>query len=107
MQYALLTGLYPFYQHCHSKSVQKRVKNKETPYINPKWRTRSFAERILVDLMNQCWAYEPEHRIDIGQLVLRLREAVAENEKRRIAYNMEKQRKQKEDEEEEQEQKEK
>jgi hypothetical protein len=96
------------YEECRSKHVQKRVKNKETPYINPKWKTRSFAEGVLVDLMKQCWKYEPERRIDIGQLVLRLREAVAENEKRRIEYNtvVEKQRKQKEEEQEEQKEKE-
>jgi hypothetical protein len=93
-----LTGLYPFYDECRSKHIQKQVKNKETPYVNPKWKTRSFAEGVLVDLMKQCWAYEAERRIDIGQLVLRLREAVAEDEKRRIEYNMEKRRKQKEEE---------
>jgi serine/threonine protein kinase len=81
-QYALLTGLYPFYQECRSKYVQKRVKNKEKPHINPRWKTHSFAEGILVDLIEQCWEYKPEDRIEIGQLVLRLREAVAENKRR-------------------------
>jgi hypothetical protein len=58
--------------------------------------------------MKQCWAFEPERRIDIGQLVLRLREAVAESNKLRIKYDMKgEQRKQKEDEKKEQEEEQK
>jgi serine/threonine protein kinase len=82
MFYSMMTGMYPFYHECSSKAVQKRVKKKETPFIDPRWRKHSFAEAALVKVIRQCWAYRPADRIDIGSMVLQLREAVEENQAR-------------------------
>lgn len=79
----MMTGMFPFYHECTSKAVQKRVKNKETPFIDPRWRKRSFAEAALVKVIRQCWAYYPADRIDISSMILQLREAVEENQTRR------------------------
>jgi hypothetical protein len=32
-----------------------------------------------VDIIQQCWIYNPENRITIGDVVLRLRKAVDDN----------------------------
>jgi hypothetical protein len=71
----------PFYEECNYEIIQKRIIQRETAYIDPRWRNHSFAEGLLVDIIEKCWEYEPDDRIDIGELVLLLRQAVAENEK--------------------------
>jgi hypothetical protein len=83
--YSMMTGMFPFYHECTSKAVQKRVKKKETPFIDPRWRKHSFAEAALVKVMQQGWAYHADDRIDISSMVLQLREAVEENRRRRKA----------------------
>jgi serine/threonine protein kinase len=83
--YSMMTGMFPFYHECSSKAVQKRVKRKETPIIDPRWRKHSFAEAALVKVIRQGWAYYPDDRIDISSMVLQLREAVEENRRRRQA----------------------
>ena len=78
----MLTGLYVFYEECDEAVAQQRVIDGEWPYIDERWSNNSFAEARLVDIMQQCWTYNADDRIDIGALVLLLREAVEENRKR-------------------------
>jgi hypothetical protein len=78
-QYALLTGIYPFYDECHSKKVHERVKKGDIPRIHPYWKRASPGEAALVDIIQQCWLYNPGERIAIGNLVLLLRKAVDDN----------------------------
>jgi hypothetical protein len=78
-QYSLLTGLPPFPEECHVRSLQKRIKKKETSWIDPQWKRASFAEGVLVHVIERCWEYKPEDRISIGALVQLLRAAVEEN----------------------------
>ena len=86
MQYALLTGMFVFYDECQSKDVRARVKRGETPYVDPRWRTRSSGENALVEIMEQCWARNPQDRPSIGDLVLQLREAVSQEKLRQFGY---------------------
>lgn len=80
--YALLTGLYPFYDLLHTSEVQHVVKHDERrPYIDPRYRERSYAEQQMAEIMESCWIYEPDERPDIFEIVKRLRHAVAENER--------------------------
>ena len=55
--------------------------NGELPYVDPRYKQRSFAESQLVEVMEKCWVYDPEKRIDIFEVVRLLRKAVAENDK--------------------------
>jgi len=75
--YALLTGLYPFYEIDgeHEAKVQEKVKNGERPYVDPRYRNRSYAEGTLVEVMEACWAYNPDQRPDLYAVVLQLQEA--------------------------------
>ena len=59
--------------------LQKKIIDKEIAYIDPRYRTRSYAEGKLVEIMEKCWAYEADDRIDIFEAVRLLREAAAEN----------------------------
>jgi len=80
----VLTGVYPYYESLRSKEVQERVKKGEKPYVDPRWRTRSFAEGKLVELIDRCFEYDPDKRIDIFETVQFLRAAVAENERHHL-----------------------
>jgi hypothetical protein len=55
------------------------VKNGKTANIDHRYEERSFAESKLVEIIRQCWTYDPRQRIDIFQLVDFLRQAVQEN----------------------------
>ena len=61
--------------------LQKKLTDGQLPYVDPRYRNRSYAEGRLVDIMEQCWKYDPDKRIDIFSVVKLLREAVAENKK--------------------------
>lgn len=60
---------------------QKKLINGETAYIDQRYKDRSYAEKILVEIMEKCWAFKPEDRIDIFEAARLLREAVKENER--------------------------
>jgi len=77
--YLLLTGMDPFYNLEHFSEVQEAVKAGKKAFIDPRYRTRSFAERKVAEAIDLCWEYEPDKRLDIGMLVKLLREAVQEN----------------------------
>lgn len=48
------------------------------PYVDPRW-NRSFAEGKLAELLPKCYAYEPNDRISMFEIVKYLRAAVEEN----------------------------
>ena len=63
--------------------VQEKLIDGELPYIDPRWKERSFAEGKLVELMERCWIYDPDERIGIFEAVEFLESAIEENEARR------------------------
>ena len=58
--------------------MQEKIIKGETAYIDPRYRTRSLAEKRLVEIMEKCWVLKPQDRIDIFEAVRLLREAVDE-----------------------------
>lgn len=74
--YALLTGLWPFYEFNDDRveEMQAKLRNGETPFVDPRYRTRSFAEGKLVEIMEACWAYKSIDRPDMQTVTARLRE---------------------------------
>lgn len=70
--------VYPFYE-LKEKEVANLVKKGKLPYIDPRYKEKSFAEAKLIKIMVKCWTYERKNRIDIFQLVDLLRVAVEEN----------------------------
>jgi serine/threonine protein kinase len=73
--YALLTGVNPFYNELTAEGVQQKVVNGEKPYIDPRYRSRSFAEGQVVEIMERCWTYHADERPDIFEIVRLLRAA--------------------------------
>lgn len=71
--FSILTGLYPYHEHSDIKAIVKRRKE-GPPYIDPRYKTRSYAEGRLVEIMNQCHKLKASERVDIFEVVRHLRE---------------------------------
>jgi serine/threonine protein kinase len=80
--YSLLTGMANFHDECDSKkNISKRVLKGEIPWIDERWKTKSVAEARLVDVIIQCFVYDPKDRIDINRVIQLLKDAQDEVEK--------------------------
>ena len=74
--FALLTGLHPYEAELVYEDVDeyerlaiKAIKNGVTPYIDPRYKNRSPEERLLVEVMERCFAYNPDERPSIFDVV--------------------------------------
>lgn len=76
--YALLTGLWPFYENEDDGFVQKQLVEGSTGFIDDRYKTRSYAEQKMVAIIEMCWQYNAEDRPDIFELVKVLRRVVDE-----------------------------
>ena len=61
--------------------IQKKIIAGDRAYIDKRYRNRSFIEDGLIDVMERCWEYEPEERIDIFQVVRLLRDILEQSER--------------------------
>jgi hypothetical protein len=52
------------------------------PYVDPRYKDRSYAEKMLVELMEKCWIYDPDERISSFEAVEFLRKAVRDNKEK-------------------------
>jgi hypothetical protein len=77
----MLTGLWGFYDIEDDEETQEVLIDGKLPYIDPRWKERSYIERRLVELMEKCWIYNPDDRIDIFYAVEFLRETVREHQR--------------------------
>lgn len=80
--FSLLTGLKPFYDLEGDQDEIQAAVRKGAPYIDPRFRNRSFIEGRLVEIMNKCHKLEPNDRVDIFEVVEFLRETKQMYEKR-------------------------
>jgi len=64
---------------------QEKLIDGELPYVDERYRTRSYGEGRLVEIMERCWVYEPEKRATIFEVVEFLRETLAEHKRREVA----------------------
>ena len=72
--YGLLTGLWVFYENEDDEVVQKKIMDGETAFIDERYRTRSYIEGRMVEIIERCWDYKPEERATIFEVVEYLRE---------------------------------
>lgn len=72
--FSLLTGLRPWYYLNEESEIQKTMIDNGAPYIDPRYRKRSFIERRLVDIMAKCHKLDSEERPSIFEIVEFLRE---------------------------------
>lgn len=72
--YALLTGLWPFYEYEDDVPMHLKVANGETSFIDPRYKTRSSIEGNLVKVLEKCWEFNVDDRVDIFEVVAFLNE---------------------------------
>jgi serine/threonine protein kinase len=75
--YGLLTGLYPYYDEFSKKDkalVLDAIMKGMKPFVDDRYRTRSFIESRLVEIMEKCWDKDPDERVDIFTIVHHLRQ---------------------------------
>lgn len=70
----LYTGLWPYYNITREKVIQTITMAGERPHLHPAFRHRSFIERRLTEIMDQCHVLEPMDRVDIFTVLNHLRE---------------------------------
>jgi hypothetical protein len=81
--YAILTGLWIFYDIDDDDVAVKKIVNGTRPFVDPRWKKRSYAESKMVEVMEQCWIHNATERIDIFEVVKQLREIKEEHERRK------------------------
>jgi hypothetical protein len=74
--YTLMTGLVPFYQHKDWDAAVEALKAGDKPYIDPRYTNHSLIESGLVEIMQPCWAFDPNDRPRIFTVVKMLRDLV-------------------------------
>ena len=47
--------------------MQQKLVDGELPYIDPRWKTNSYGEGRLVEIIEKCWKYKPNDRADVFQ----------------------------------------
>jgi len=74
--YALLTGLWPFYDTNSNDEVQEKIRNGELPFVDPRFQQQSYGEKKLVEILQRCWIYDPSKRADIFEIVQLLQDTL-------------------------------
>jgi len=77
--YTLLTGLCPDYEIQRVRIFIAQLLSGKLAYIDPRYRDRSPAEAKLVDLIHQCFQWDPATRPSIFEVVSYLRDAANDN----------------------------
>ena len=62
------------------RPVQKRLVKGEKPFIDPRYKERSVAERVLVRVLQRSWAFNPDDRITIFEALQRLEQAIVQSD---------------------------
>ena len=80
--FGLLTGLWVFPENEDDGVVQKKIIKGEISPIDDRYRTRSYVEGRLVEIMERCWEYVPKKRANIFEVVDFLRQTKTEYDRR-------------------------
>ena len=72
--YSILTGRKPYYNQKSQEDAVEAAVAGELPYVDPRYRTRSFIEGRLVDVMERCYRHQASDRASIFEVIEHLRE---------------------------------
>lgn len=75
--YSLMTGLYPFYQYVNlddNDVEMKIIEERERPFVDPRYRGRSKILDKMIEVMEQCWEWDPDRRVSVFEVVRQLRQ---------------------------------
>lgn len=79
--YNILTGLWQFYDNTSrgvsDSSIRRRIVGGIRPFVDERYKTRSFIEGELVKIMVSCWKHERSDRPPMSAVVSFLREVKA------------------------------
>ena len=74
--YCLLTGLWPFYEfdpdNDESKIQNLLIDNLQRPFVDDRYRHRCRVEAGMVQIMEDCWEWDPAQRLSIFDVVQQL-----------------------------------
>jgi len=79
--YSLLTGLWVYPDDQDMSVMRDKIINGTLTSIDSRYKTHSFAEGKLVEIIQRIWEYNPRKRPSIFEIVQFLREAVEMNSK--------------------------
>lgn len=75
--YTMITGLWPFYddefKDVDVDTLEDAIIAGKRPFIDERYRRRSFVEKMLVEIMETCWAQERKDRPAMSWIVEVLR----------------------------------
>lgn len=72
--FALLTGYSPFVElHDFLPEMRNKIMDGQTAFIDPRFRDRSYGDRVLADIIPLCWKLNADDRIDIFRITDSLR----------------------------------
>ena len=80
--YSVFTGLWVFYDSKNDKQTQKRVKEGEIPYIDPRYKSQDPLQAKFAEIIESCFTYSPLNRPSIFDVISRLRSLLKEVEER-------------------------
>lgn len=63
---------------CDDGDAGRAMAHGKVSYFDPRWKHKSIAEGVLVDVTKEMWAVNPKERPDIGYVVEKLRKALEE-----------------------------
>jgi len=74
--FTLLTGLLPYYDVQSYKSIKaiQQATKRGAPYIDPRYKTRSFIEGRIVEIMERCHRVKAAERVSIFEVVKHLKQ---------------------------------
>jgi hypothetical protein len=72
--FSLLTGLKPYYNETEEEVIQDLAMKGIPPHLDPRYKSRSYIEGRLVEIMNRCHKLQPEQRVNAFDVVKFLRE---------------------------------
>ena len=83
--YSLLTGLYPYHEipDQYAAIMEARVIDGILPHLHADFGQASWVEQQLIEIMDECYELDPEQRVDIFEVVRRLKETIRLDAKRR------------------------
>lgn len=72
--YSILTERQPFDDVPDQNDVGEKVLNHERPFLDQRYRTRSYVEGRLVEIMERMWTHNATERPEIFEVVQYLEE---------------------------------
>ena len=67
--YSILTQMLPFFDIADQDDVGVRVLNQERPFVDGHFRTGTYIETRLVEIMEEMWAHNASDRPEIFEVV--------------------------------------